>query len=58
MSQIKDRFQYIAKESYICLLQLSTNTAFAHKMLEAKLVSQLMEVVCVSNNIFIQDTIN
>jgi len=45
---------YIARESYVCLLQFSTNTAFAHKMLEAKLIPHLMEVVCDKESIFIE----
>jgi len=45
---------YIAREAYVCFLQFSTNTTFAHKMLEAKLIPLLMEVICDKESKFIE----
>merc|ERR1712100_580826 len=36
---------YIAKEAFVCFLQLSSNTAFAHKMIDNRLVPVLMEII-------------
>jgi len=45
---------YIAKESYVCLLQFSTNSKFSHRMLEAKIIPHLMEVICDKDSVFIE----
>merc|ERR1712100_230517 len=45
---------YIAKEAFVCFLQLSSNTAFAHKMIDNRLVPVLMEIIGDKESNFIE----
>jgi len=45
---------FIAREAYVCFLQFSSNSNFAHKMITANLIPLLMEVVCDKDSVFIE----